>query len=171
MDIFLLFTLIIVVMGYLLTKDSSLGKKKIFLILSSILLVIISGLRNVNWGPQDNQSYFIYYSEVFQMGISDIFQNFLKDPGYHIFAKGVSLIVGDNYTLYLVIVSSIFVGSIFRLIYLYSEDTLLSLILLLALGIFDFSMMGVRQALAIAMVALSFEWLVKRNLFFRICFR
>ena len=169
MDIIAQSTLLICFFGMFMTRSNNISNKK-FLILTSVILTLISGLRNVNWGPQDNLSYSIYYSQVCSMRIPEIIASFPKDTGYHIFTKLISFIIGDNYTMYLVMASAIFIGSVSRLIYTQSKDSFLSVVLLLALGIFDFSMMGVRQSLALAMVALSYEWLVKRKIKYFVVF-
>lgn len=163
MDIIALITIIIVTLGLLFYTHNDSKDKKRYLIITSIILIFISGLRNVYWGSPDNYGYFQYYSQVCRMSYSDIIPAFPKDPGYHMFAKTLSLIIGDHYQIYLLIISSIFIGSIARLIYVYSQDKLLSIILFLSLGIFQFSMMGIRQSLAMAMIVLSFEWLLKHN--------
>ncbi len=165
MDIITTGTIIIVILGLLLYNRTDPKSKKWFLYIASVFFVFISGLRNVYWGSPDNLGYSNYYSQVCRMNYSDIIPEFPKDPGYHLFAKTVSLLIGDNFQLYLLIVSAIFIGSISRFIYLQSKDLLLSVIMFLALGIFQFSMMGTRQALSMAVIVLSFEWIIKRKLF------
>ena len=164
MDIITTGTITIFILGLLLCSRNDSKRKKWFLIIASMFFILISGLRNIYWGSPDTFGYSNYYSQVCKMSYSDIISDFPKDPSYHLFAKTVSLFVGDNFQIYLLIVSSFFIGSVSRLIYMQSKDTLLSVIMFLALGIFGFSMVGTRQALSLALIALSFEWIVKRKL-------
>ena len=124
-----IYILTIFLLGVLLGEK----KKKLFLILSSIILILISGLRNIYWGPDDTYNYSRYYEMVSTMSYNEIFLYFGKDPLYHVFAKSVSYLLTDSYTVYFLFLAFLFVGGISFFIYKYSRNALLSIIIFIGI--------------------------------------
>ena len=78
-----------------------------------------------------------------------------KNYGFYILNKIVAMIFPDYYVFYLLVISAIISFSLYRFIKEFSENYLMSLIMLLSLGFIFFFMSGVKQTLAIAFVLLA----------------
>ena len=86
-----------------------------------------------------------------------------KDPFFYLFAKVINL-TGANYQIWLAILAGIFCYSVSKLVSKYSVEPYISFIALISLGYFYFSLTGLRQAMALSMIILSYRYLREREL-------
>lgn len=137
-----------------------------FVIIAGFLLFIIAALRTIEFGP-DVRRYINMFVELPYRNLSDLWMNFLtgtgKDPFFYFFSKLIS-ITGASYQVWLAILSGIFIYSVTKLIHKYSDEHYISYIALISLGYFYFSLTGLRQAMALSMILLSYSPLRERKL-------
>jgi len=80
-----------------------------------------------------------------------------------VFSKVISLL-GASYRVWLAIIAGFFCYSISKFIYKYSEEAYISVIALVSLGYFYFSLSGLRQTLALSIILFSYKYLIERRL-------
>lgn len=148
----------------LITLNST--KKKSFIYISGATLFIIAALRSVYFGS-DPIGYVLSYRKLSYQSLSSLWFNLInysgKDPFFSFFSKILNM-SGVSAQLWLAILSGIFIFSVSKLIYKYSDEPYISYISLISLGYFYFSLTGLRQATAIAIILLSYKYLRERKL-------
>lgn len=164
MYIIFLYLFIIAFLSMTLPKNNR--GKKLFIYLSSGLLILLSSLRSISFGT-DVPGYIISYNLLYYSSLQEIWNNFIesegKDPFFYLFSKIISSL-GASPQLWLTIISLIFLLAIFKMIYKYSPEPLLSIVAFISLGYFYFSLTGLRQTLALAMIVFSYKYLRERSL-------
>lgn len=124
-------------------------------------LLFFSGLRHYSIGV-DTKSYVLDFYQKKFMSWGYIIENY-KEPLYNGLVKLLSQIT-DNYTIYLFVVSAIFMGGVIWLLYRYSENYFMSFLCLVTLGYFYFSMAGLRQTAAMTILFFSYRFVRERRL-------
>ena len=124
-----------------------------FCITSGIAYFLIAALRSWNVGG-DSFNYKYMFEVVSSLNLSQVIQYAKTDPFFFIFLKALSCISG-NYTFLFSIVSAFFVITVWTFIYRYSDDPVLSIIILLAFNLYQFSLTGMRQTIAMGFIVLS----------------
>ena len=162
MLVHVVYLLVIVLLG-INTNFSHIKSRKQYISIVTIMLILVSGLRNMYVGPDDTFNYYIEFRSVGLMSFRDIFES-LKDPVFSIMTKLLKLIIGDNFQLYLIICSSVLLIPLGRFVSRESENPMLSYLMFISLGFFYFSMVCVRQSMAIGILLLSYESLKNKNL-------
>lgn len=127
------------------------------------MLILIAGLRNMYVGPDDTFNYYNEFRAIGLMGYGDIVESF-KDPAFYILTKLLKFFIGDNFQLYLIICSSVLIIPLGRFIYRESENPMISYLMFISLGFFNFSMVCIRQSMAIGILILSYDALKNRKL-------
>lgn len=163
MIITIAYTLLIFILGLNTNMNDTKARKR-YLIFSGIILVLISGLRSYYIGSGDTSRYAIMFEEDLLMSFKQILNSEIKDPFYHVFSKGLSLIVGDNFSAILTFFAVIYIAAYSLLVQKESTNLLLSFIVFFAMGLYNFSMHGIRQGLAIAFVMLAYFPLKEKKL-------
>lgn len=135
-----------------------------YLVISGIILVLISGLRSYYIGSGDTSRYALMFEEDVSMSFQQILDSGIKDPFYHLFSKALTLVVGNNFSAILTIFAVIFIAAYCYLVQKESSNLLLSFIVFFSMGLYSFSMHGVRQGLAIAFVMLAYFPLKEKKL-------
>lgn len=152
--------------------DAGRGGHRAFVLLASCLLALQSGLRNVAVGP-DTYAYSLQFERDTQLSwrelndkVADYYLRGMgKDPGYPVFTK-LAQYVTPTFQAYLLLVAVIFWSALARFILRNTQtvgEALLSLLLYLSLFYSFFSITGIRQTLATALVLWSYESAVKRR--------
>ena len=153
-------------------KAMSLSRKKAYCIFSGILWILISGLRGLTVGS-DTQSYYMSYNSVKNINISELIDNMYKryvlhqnirDPGYNLFVKLTQIITKD-YQVYLMIIAIIFMVPFIFWVIRESKNPIISFALYSSLFYAFFSITGIRQTIATAMVVLIGDKLIKDKRF------
>lgn len=137
-------------------------RKKQFLIIGiSIFLLVIIGFRHYSIG-RDTESYVTSFLNN-QITFSDFrFWDF-PEPLHSLLVVFVSSFT-NNYTVYLTVAASFFVISVGIFVNRYSESPMISYIALLSLGYVYFSMAGLRQSIAIAVLLFAYKYVHERKL-------
>lgn len=143
------------------------NNRKLFSILAGLFLFLISALRSIYF-TTDVQGYVSRYIDISYTNLSQLWMAFItntgKDPFFNIFNKVISLF-GASYRVWLAIIAGFFCYSVSKFIYRYSDDAYISFIALISLGYFYFSLSGLRQTLALAIILFSYKYLRIRKLF------
>ena len=147
---------LVIILRPLKTKKTFHIYRILFTILMALGLFFVMALRDVSVGT-DTYSYFLEYES------AEEFINYNLRPtelGYSYFNFLVSK-TGINYQGYLSIISAFFIIVVSLLFYQYSKNIPLSFFLHITIGLFAFSMSGIMQTLAIAIVFIAFLFLLR----------
>ena len=152
--------------------ENSQQRKKDFLILCGICIVLVIGLRDKSVGTSDTSTYCKLYEGVanysnlktFLTG-HKIFENgfFLSECLFYIFTYFCAKIL-PNAQWFILITSAFITFSALRFIYRNSSNILLSTIMYICLGLMTFNMNGMRQALAMSICLFAYDFVKKRKL-------
>lgn len=135
--------------------------RKLFCVIASAQLVLLSGLRHYSVGA-DTYQYKLYYEEMGNRSWPSLWTEFInilfkgangKDPGYAIFEKIIYTFT-SNYQVYLMIIAMIFTVPLGIWIHKNSKEPFISLLIYLCLFFSFFGITGHRQTIATAIVVL-----------------
>lgn len=151
MNIFSLTYILVLVIG-LLSKQFRNGKK-IFCISTGTIYFFIAALRSSYVGGDS-----FNYRNMFELLAGrDLYISLFyskKDPVFFAFLSFVGKFT-SNYTVLFTIVAALFCFAVWYYIYKYSCDPVLSVIVLLAFNLYQFSLTGMRQTIAMSFVIFS----------------
>lgn len=137
------------------------ASRKFFVVSSVILLVIVQGLRADHIGT-DLPVYKIQYNSIQFQPFNRIATYWGFELGYNFLVWSLSKI-GISFQIFLITVS-IFFNVIFgKFLYRFSPNILLSLILYLFFGIYDFGFSGIRQIIAMGLVLQSTHYIYDKK--------
>lgn len=157
MAIYFAITFIILSVG-LITKPS---KEKIgrirFLVFSFLALAFVSGFRAVSIGV-DTITYVSLFNSIDSIGA--YYSRF--EIGFLFLLKGLHAISSSE-TFFLLVTSCISIGIPIIIVYKYSEDPLLSVILYILLKDYFYQMNVIRQSLAVVIVLAAFAILINNK--------
>lgn len=138
--------------------------KKYFIIACGIILFLYAALRGHRM-QIDIPRYVMYYENYSKYSFEKIltlYDSNLKDPTYYVTGWLFSRIFTDP-QWWLAFIGAIYVGAAMFLIYKESENPLLSLLAFIALGYFEFSLSGLRQAIAMALTMVSYFFVKEKK--------
>lgn len=138
--------------------------KKHLVISACVMLFLYAALRAHNLQP-DIPVYVDYYNTYSKFSLERIlsfFNSEQKDPFYYVFSWFFSRVFPDV-QWWLAFVALVYLISVGILIYKESEAPLLSFLAFLTLEYFEFSLSGLRQALALSFTMLSFFSIKKKK--------
>ena len=164
MTAYLVLIVLILLLGLGIKPWKTPSKKKWFLILSFLLMIIVSGFRDYSVGVDTK-----YYVSLFNNIELIDFSSSRYEIGFLFFLKILHTLT-DEATVFLLLSSGICIGVTCCFIYKYSEDPLLSVLLYILLKSFFFQMTGIRQAIATAFVMLSFMLVLDTLKFWKTAF-
>lgn len=153
--------IITVLTGYTFRRIENLRDKD-YIVFISVLLILLMGLRHETCFI-DTVRYVGGYKILKNVSFSQIPDLMNKDVSFWIFSKLVGYISGYNYTVWLFILSAIYVIPIAILIRKYSLNSTYSYVVFWALGFCFFSMTGLRQTLAFSLVVVAFIFLMEKK--------
>lgn len=139
-------------------------RKRKYLVLCGIVLILFIGLRSRFVGSEDS---FNYYNMMRRALLCESWQEYF-DPDY--VEEGFQFLVFClsrifNSAQFLFIASGIiFVVAVCYCIYKNSENVVLSMTMYVTLGIMQFQMQGMRQSVAMAICMVSFEFVKKKKI-------
>ena len=141
-------------------------RKKYFLLLVCIELILFAGLRGVTVGA-DTVVYLKalnYYKGIDLLGIiqEKLVYPFDFEIGYFIFSKVCSFL-SLNDMQFMIIVAFIIYIPLFKFIYEFSEQSLLSVLLYFSFGFFAYSLGIFRQMIAMSISLIGFKYVLKRE--------
>lgn len=180
-NIFLVNFFITILVGVLLiytgSEEGKNKRKKIFVVITCIQWILISGLRADSVGA-DTENYLNIFDSHARMSWREIFNTFkifitgnssdavsdlALEPLFVLFNKIVSLFT-TNHVIYKFIIATIFMSALGTYVYKYSEDPCLSFIIYGGLFYNMFSLTGYRQVIAVAFVLFGFRFILDRKL-------
>lgn len=154
---------------------SSIGRDEkiervVFIVLTSIVLVLASALRGLSVGP-DTHQYYELFEEVKDYSFKEIWQSMVsngpitKDPFYSMFEKVFQLFSVD-YNAYLGLVAILFCSSLGNFLYknnLTLKELYVSYVFYLGLFYGFYSITGIRQTIAVAFTMYAYTSLLNKK--------
>lgn len=161
MNIYVINMILTIMWGFLLTRDESKSKKKLFIILVSIQMVLISGLRDISIGA-DTWNYENHFYELNNLDLyswRNLFLNLIsfsgdynsRDMGYEIFTKLFGEII-PSFRVFLFAIAIFVCIGLGRFLYRHSFDLCMSYVLFEAFMLQFMLLTGIRQTIAICLV-------------------
>lgn len=144
---------IILILFFSILYKKRIITRKMCCICIGVQLTLLSGMRSQNVGF-DTYNYLNIYEIDGMMTFNNLFsyyQGFNGEIGFHLLNK-ILWMVGISSSFYLMIIAAIYSFSISRFIYKESISIEISYIALFTFNFFQFSMTGLRQAIAISIV-------------------
>ena len=141
--------------------------RKILLVACGIIMALMIGLRNPHVGSTDTYVYMQNWNVVQRIpldGLWDYLTHMDMEGGYLIFAWIFSHIFEDPQWL-LVISGVFFSWSVCTFVHRNCKNIILPLLLFNCLGLFNFMVQGLRQAIAMCICLWAIEFVKKRKLF------
>ena len=150
--------------SYKVNNDAKI-KRNYFLVCGLILFLFLS-LRSRYVGSSDTLNYYNMMKDAIRVdNFSSYYREDFVEPGFQFFVYILSRFFKDPQWM-IVISSLIFITSICYFIYRNSEDIVFSLTMYITLGLMQFQMQGMRQAIAMSVCLFAYECAKKRKLFF-----
>lgn len=165
----ILIVYLFIIFSWIFFKDRGEKGKNLYILSSVILLILLTGLRNeVIFG--DTFRYVYRYKEFEFLSINEIEDLNSKDTGFYIFSSFIGWLFNYNYTLWLLLISSIFFWPLGLIIKKFSTNPMISWACFFFIGLFYFSMAGMRQIMSMGILLIGFLYLIKRKyLIFLLC--
>lgn len=140
--------------------SSRIDAKKVFIFFTSIHLIVVQGLRHINVGT-DLRRYATHYAFSTQVPLTVYFESRFE-VGYQ-FLNFLLASLGVSFQGFIFLVS-VFVFTILGIfLYKYSESPWLSYMLYMSLGLFDFGFSGLRQAISMSIILVSFNSIIRKK--------
>ena len=143
-------------------------RRKHFILIVTLLLICQSGLRNLAVGS-DTYQYYLRFQSVKDSSWQNILDGFItfkgKDPFYSLFQKTFQ-VFSANFQLYLLFVALIFMSSLGYFIFKNTtkiRHALLAFIIYMGNFYGFFSITGIRQTLATAIILWSFQFIKEKK--------
>lgn len=147
------------------------AEKRAFIIVSFLMIVFFVGLRSVYSGSMDTLMYsrmfdaatrtpnFINFLSTREISLEDYWR---EEGSFYLLVWLISRFT-DNVQIFLVVITAIMTGCVFKFISVHSENFMLSCIIYICLGSMTFSMNGMRQALAMSICLLAYGFAVNKK--------
>lgn len=154
---------ILVILGLSSRSLFGTANRPVFLVLLIFVLLLMSGLRRETVGL-DTQRYFNSFNELASMNMADAkeFITSQKDTGFYWFSWGFSKLMPDVHVWFM-FVSAVYLVGVALVCYWESPDYAFSMLYMYCMGMFFFSMTGLRQALAMGITLSGYAFLAKRQ--------
>jgi|GEM_PF-3518715 len=138
--------------------------RPVFLVLLTVVLLLFSGLRHKTVGVDTANYYGRFYDFVYSDHAQALrLSSALKDSGYYMLNWYFSRVIPDG-QIWIAFVSFVYILGVSLVCYWESPDYGFSMLYVYCMGLFFFSMTGLRQTLASGLVMMSYIFLVKRKL-------
>lgn len=134
-------------------------KRKKFLIICGAVLLFFTAFRSRYLGSTDTYNYYNYYRVVSNMGWSDfIASNHPFEWGFRVFNFILSRVFKDPQWI-IIFSSIIIITCALYSIYKNSKDVAFSVAMYVSLGLWQFQVQGMRQAIAMSILMVAYEFL------------
>jgi len=163
MGIYIILLILLIIIGDILKQNKNLKNKKIYIIISFILLGVISAIRSSSVGA-DTQQFVNAFMKIEKLTLPNAINTmgYRYEEGFIILCKTLSLITSNPQIL--IIFTSIFInGAVCIFIYRESKDVVLSIVLYILLNYYFSYMNIMRQALAICIILLGYTYFLKKD--------
>lgn len=149
-----------------LVNQGPLQQTKTAALLMFFAALFVMGWRSVTY-TGDNVAYAAFYQLNAQISLQDAWDNVIegngKDPCFY-FLGNILSYLGFTYRGWFVFIAMVFLGGFCYLMYQRSWNYTLSMFFLITLGYFYFAMTGLRQAVAMGLCYIAFEFVCRRKL-------
>lgn len=155
------YMLLAIVINSFLTIKSKISKHKKTLfygLFMGFLLFLLAALRDKSVGT-DSYRYAEVYNLIANYDLFSILKTYGFESGYYLLVKFLTLF-SQNYQLSFIAISAIYAYAITRFIIKYSYGYMASFIMLISMKYFAFSMSGLRQTVAIALLLISIDYII-----------
>lgn len=158
MIIYIVSIIMICINMYIFRKNN-----KYFCISSGIILWLLIALRHISIGLNDTENVYLpYFEMITQMNIVDILNyEWMPDKLFYIVMKLISIIT-SNYQVFIAIMAIPFTVFVMVIIYKYSKQPLLSVIIFISLY-YAYAFFLMRQVIAMGIVFYSFKHIKNRK--------
>lgn len=154
----------ITIYWYAIRKNNN--KIVIYTKTTAFLFFLLAGLRNEAF-YSDTYDYIQNFYNIGDMSVQDIIWTWPKDSFFYIFTHYLHPIILHNYTLWLLLISALYIYPIYWLIKRYSPNPMISWWCFALVGLMMFMMQGLRQTMAMGIVLCGFIFLLKgKNKYF-----
>lgn len=160
-DVLKIFIIVLTIVGFLMINSNNKKGSFFFCTLSCLVLSFLSAIRAENVGT-DTISYIAEYNYVSKESYLFILSNYQSCFGFYWFAK-ICQNTGLPVNFWFFLIALLFNSSIFCFIYKFSKNCLLSFILYIGLGVFAFSLAGLKQIMAMSFCIFSVMVLNKKH--------
>ena len=145
-----------------LDEKRTLKKEWYCVFMSSVLFLILALQSTVS--NTDLETYQIAFSRACDRDVAYYFTHFntVRDPFYHIIGMAFAKI-GFGFFMWKTLICLVFILSMTRLIVRYSKNPALSYLVMISLGLYNFSFSALRQTLALAVISFSYEMLKNKK--------
>ncbi len=146
--------------------------KLLYLFFSGLVVVLFLGLRSKYLGSSDSFNYYWVQEKAFMFNSwQSYFRPDYVESGFQFLVYLISRVFGSAQWLF-IITATIYVVSICYFIYHNSDDLPLSMVMYITLGLLQFHMQGMRQAIAMSICLLAYEQAKRQHLvkFVLLCF-
>lgn len=157
---------VVVGAAYFMHGEKQFNKQ--YIIFSAVAMFILMGLRDAfSVGMDSASSYISIYNGIGAMSWKQVWAfDGGKNRGFYLLMKLVRFIFMGNYQWFIIIVALIVMVAVARFIYSYSVNPLQSVIYYWGLLIYTFQFSALKQAIAMAIILISFDMIVKKKWFF-----
>lgn len=132
------------------------------------ILIFLSAFRGENVGA-DTFDYINDYQQIQNLNFHDIYNLYENYWGFYFATKAISML-GIPLWGWFGLISLLYISSIGRFIFRYSSDKLYSVLLFLALDLFLFSVAGLKQTVAMAMLLHAFLFFTDKKYILSVIF-
>ena len=157
-------------LGYVLIIKLLMGilhsdkKKKTFLFLAGVALVLVMGCRYATpYESGDLNNYYRLYGELANVPWNELAQYSHMEGGYLVLNKILTMIFPWNQTI-IFVEAIICVYFTFRFIYKFCSDVFLGVLIYLTQGLLIFELTGFRQAIAISLCLFAVEFIKNKKI-------
>ena len=142
-------------------------RERQFLLCVCLLLVLIAGLRGENVGA-DTKYYLLDYSIISSLSISSVIEHYSSSgTGFYVLAKIFSL-SGLSVHCFFGAVELLYCYAIYKFLMRFSDDKLFGIMCFCTMGLFGFSMAGLKQTVAMAFSLLALMLFMDKKYFWSI---
>ena len=159
-----------IIIGYLLfcfiVSYYSKTYPKVTAFLIFLVGTFISGYRSVTY-TVDNIAYVQYFQNESFKTLQESWDNVIGQIGkdsFYYFTGNVFSKIGFSYRGWFVLIAAVFMGGFCYLMYRYSKNYFMSMLFMISLSYYYFSMSGLRQALALGICCFAFAMAKDRKL-------
>lgn len=158
----------------LYAKDRDKAKKR-YIQAVCLVLILVSGLRNLGVG-EDTYGYYLNYLEIQKTPWNELFDNFInyyrsgegKDVGYPIFVKATQIIY-DDFQFFLMFTAIFFYFILGKFVNTNTKkltDAIVAMTIFYVLFFYVFSITAIRQSLTLAATLYCYELITKKKLLY-----
>lgn len=146
------------------SRSSRKTARKVETFLCFMLLWLVQGLRHESIGFDSREAYRPFFDMISGLSLFDFKETFFAfEPGFVFLSKLIRFFTTDP-QIYILICSFISIAPIAYLFYKHSTNISFSFLAFGTLILYHFGFSGIRQAIAIAITAISFEFILKKKL-------